>query len=76
MCSAAPANKVFVTSSYVSGKLGPVLTSIVEVEGEPAEALLDTGSPVLIISLEWLLQLLAKQCQKDESPNEWEASRG
>ena len=42
-------NKVFitmhgVTSSDVSGKLGPVLTSTVEVEGEPVEALLDTGS--------------------------------
>ena len=32
-------------------KLGPVLTSIVEVEGEPVEALLDTGPPVTIISL-------------------------
>ena len=68
-------NKVFitmhgVTSSDVSGKLGQVLTSIVEVEGEPVEALLDTGSPVMIISLEWLLQLLAKQRQKDQSPNE------
>ena len=62
-----------VTSSDVSGKLGPILTSIVEVEGEPVEALLDTGSPVTIISLEWLLQLLVRQCQKDRSPNEWKA---
>ena len=71
-------NKVFVTmhgvtSSDVSGKLGPVLTSIVEVEGEPVEALLDTGSPAKIISLEWLLQWLAKQHRKDQSPNEWKA---
>ena len=71
-------NKIFVTmhgvtSSDVSGKLGPVLTSIVEVEGEPVEALIDTGSPVTIISLEWLLQLLAKQRRKDQSPNEWKA---
>ena len=43
-----------VTSSDVSSKLAPVLISIVEVEGEPVEALLDTGSPVTIISLEWL----------------------
>ena len=51
-----------VTSSDVSGKLGSVLTSIVEVEGEPVEGLLDTGSPItmLIISLDWLLRLLAK----------------
>ena len=63
-----------VTSSDVSGKLGPVLTSKVEVEGEPMEALLDAGSPVTTISLEWLLQLLAKQHQKDQSPNEWKAN--
>ena len=62
-----------VTSNDVSRKLGPVLTSIVEVEGEPVEVLLDTGSPVTIISLKWLLQLLTKQRQKDQSPNEWKA---
>ena len=66
-----------VTSSDVSGKLGPALTSIVEVEGEPMEALLDTGSPVIIISLNLLnsfyMQLLAKQCQKDQNPNELKA---
>ena len=27
----------------------------------------------MIISLEWLLQLLAKQCQRDQSRNEWKA---
>ena len=47
-----------VTSSDVSGKLDQVSTSIVEV-GEPVEAFLDTGSPVTIMSLERLLQLLA-----------------
>ena len=45
-------------------KLGPVLTSTVEVESEPVEALLDTGSPMTIISWEWLLQLLAKKRQE------------
>ena len=50
-----------VTTSDVSGKLGPVLTLIVEVQGEPVEALIDIGSPVTIVSLEWLLQLLVKQ---------------
>ena len=67
-------NKVFVTmhtvtSSDVSGQLGPVLISIVELEREPVEALLDTGSPVTIISLEQLLQLLVKQHRKDQNPN-------
>ena len=50
-----------VTTSDVSGKLGPVLTLTVEVQGEPVEALIDTGSPVTIVSLKWLLQLLVKQ---------------
>ena len=59
-----------VISSDVSGKLGPVLISIVELEREPVEALLDTGSHATIISLEWLLQLLVKQHQKDQDPNE------
>ena len=51
------------TSTDVLGdvKLGSVLTSTVEVEGEPVEALLDTGSLVTIISLEWLLQVLVRQ---------------
>ena len=38
-----------VTYSDVSGKLGSVLTSIVEVEGEPVEGLLDTGSPITML---------------------------
>ena len=36
--------------------LGPVLTSEVEVDGSTAKALLDTGSPVSIISLDYFLQ--------------------
>ena len=50
-------HKLFVTMHGVTSvdpvdnvKLGPVLASTVEVEGEPVEALLDTGSPVTIIS--------------------------
>ena len=64
-----------VTSTDVLGdvKLGSVLTSIVKVEGEPVEALLDTGSPVTIISLEWLLQVLARQRRKGQNPDEWKA---
>ena len=34
-----------VSHSVDNVKLGPVLTSIVKVEGEPVEAILDTGSP-------------------------------
>ena len=70
-------HKLFVTMHGVTSvdpidnvKLGPVLTSTVEVEGEPVETLLDTGSPVTIISWEWLLQLLAKKWLEGQSPSE------
>ena len=64
-----------ITSTVVLGdvKLGSVLTSAVEVGGEPVEALLDTGLPVTIISLEWLLQVLARQQHKDQNPDTWKA---
>ena len=41
-----------------SPSLGPTLTAEVYVEGRPTKALLDTGSPVSIISIEFLLQAL------------------
>ena len=41
--------------------LGPTLTAEVKIEGRPVQALLDTGSPVTIVSLEFLLETLAKQ---------------
>ena len=43
-------------------------------EGETIEALLDTGSPVTIIRLETLLQLLAKQRCSSDTPAEWRAA--
>ena len=51
-----------ITPDNVTGRvqLGPTLTAMIEVEGEVIEALLDTGSPVTIIRLETLLQILAK----------------
>ena len=60
-------NKVTVTMHNISSnsvtegiQLGPTLTGLVEVEGVALEALLDTGSPVTIIQLEALLQILAE----------------
>ena len=51
-----------ISSDNVIGwvQLGPTLTAMIEAEGEVIEALLDTGSPVTIIRLETLLQILAK----------------
>ena len=33
----------------------------VELEGSPVKALIDTGSPVIIVSLSFLINALAKQ---------------
>lgn len=65
-----------ISSDNVMGQvqLGPILTALIEVEGETIEALLDTGSPVTIIRLETLLQLLAKQRCSSETPAEWGAA--
>ena len=55
---------------YSAGS-GPVLTAEVSVEGEIIEALLDTGSPVTIIQLEALLEILANQRHPDQTRSEW-----
>ena len=62
-----------ITSKPCAGsvRLGPVSTALVAVEGEFVEALLDTGSPVTIIQLESLLQILAKQRHPGQTPAEW-----
>ena len=41
-------------------------------EGRPVQALLDTGSPVTIVSLEFLLQTLAKQRPASQTVAEWQ----
>ena len=52
------------TSSAVEGMvLRPTPTTTILVEGTPAEALLDTGSPVTIISLDFLVKVLT--CEKE-----------
>ena len=48
--------------------LRPTLSAEVEFEGSPVKALLDTGSPVTIVSMKFLLQALAKQKPKDQDP--------
>ena len=53
--------------------LGPTLTSEVLFGGCPVTALLDTGSPSTIVSLDFLLETLAKQRAPEETPQEWRA---
>ena len=52
-------------------QLGPTLTAEVVFEGNPVRAFLDTGSPVTIVSLDFLLQSLAKQRPDGQTPTEW-----
>ena len=51
--------------------LGPTLTSEVSLEGVPVKALLDTGSPISIVSLEVFLKACAQNRQSSETPEEW-----
>ena len=41
-------------------QLGPVIFTTIEVNGVPAKTLVDTGSPATIISLEFVLDVFAK----------------
>ena len=51
--------------------LGPTLTTTVCVEGQSVTALLDTGSPVSIVSLEVFLQVLKKQRPTGQTADQW-----
>lgn len=55
-------------------KLGPVVATQVELEGIEANALLDTGSPASMISLEFLTEAKLSQKPEDQSHEEWKKS--
>ena len=59
------------TASSPDPKLGPTLTANMELEGSSVRALLDTGSPVTIVDLGFLLEALAKKRNKNQKPAEW-----
>jgi hypothetical protein len=68
--------KEFVTmmhtiTSQQNTQLGLTPTTEVHVEGCPVTAVLDTWSPATIISLDFLLQTLAKQKKPGETPQAW-----
>lgn len=52
-------------------KLGPVVTAEVLLEGESVSALVDTGPPVTIVSLECIMKTLAKKHRAEQSPTQW-----
>ena len=55
-------------------KLGPVPKVMLEVEGVPVEALVDTGAPASIVDLNFILNALAKKKKPEQSPSEWRAA--
>lgn len=57
-------------SDGVKSILGPTVTSTVEVNGVPTEALLDTGSPVTIVSLD-LPWMWWRRTDPITPPEEW-----
>ena len=54
-----------------SSDLGPTLSVDVQFEGSPVNALIDPGSPVSIVFLQFLLQALARQKPTEQDPTEW-----
>jgi hypothetical protein len=52
-------------------KLGPTPRAKVGIDGQETMALLDTGSPVTIVSLEYLLQVLCLTQKPGVTPEEW-----
>ena len=52
--------------------LGPVPTVTAKLEGIPVEALLDTGSSVSTVALDFLQEALARQRPKGQSLEHWE----
>ena len=59
------------TNKTQDSQLGPTLTAEVEVEGVSVQALLDTGSPATIISLDLILRVLAAKKPKEQTPEQW-----
>ena len=55
-----------------AGQLGPIVNAGVELEGVKTEALLDTGSPASIVSLDFLISARLSRKPIEQSQEEWE----
>ena len=53
-------------------QLGPTIFAPVRVNQVTTDALIDTGSPTTIISLEFLMSILAKERGPGETPSQWQ----
>ena len=55
----------------VSNTLGPTITARVEVNGVSTDALVDTGSPATILSLDFAMEVMTKERNQYSSVDEW-----
>ena len=53
---------------------GPIVKTEIYLEGHPAVALIDTGSPISIVSIDFLLQTLNQSWPKSTSKEDWMSS--
>ena len=66
-------NVMHTMSSGSSGgvrRLGPSVFAEIRVNGTPTKALIDTGSPATIASLDCILRILASQRESRQSPEQ------
>ena len=59
------------SSSETPATLGPTPTGEVGLDGIGVRALLDTGYPISIVSLDFFLKAAAKQRLPDQTPTDW-----
>jgi len=60
--------------SLLKSVMGPTVISNVEVNEVPTEALIDTGSPATIISLDFAMDVMAKKKPNYKTVEEWIAA--
>ena len=60
-----------VAADCQDSQLGPSVFAEVQVNGVSTKALIDTGSPATIISLDFVLDIFAEQRDRRESPEQW-----
>ena len=64
-------NSVAAESGAEDGQLGPSVTAKVLVNGIPTQALIDTGSPATVVSLEFVLNVFVKEKEEHKTPARW-----
>ena len=50
---------------------GPIVKAEIYLEGHPTKALIDTGSPIPIVSIDFLLQVLNRNLPEGTSKEDW-----